>query len=559
MSSQACAYVASKSDPESWHGAESSTFHLDKVPARGGLGIEEWQCPHPPLERDDEGDNDDNQYCVFHTDPPNVPDDIDECEALLDAIQDAGDGPWSDRPEHRGQFVGATFGTIDLSAETITATDYHDIRFDHARFQANNENLNFRETTFVTKGRHPISFAGTQFITTGEGDVAFRNATFQANGKGDVAFPDVTFQTRSEGRVLFTGATFRTDDQGEVTFPDATFQTDGEGDILFPGATFLTVGEGDLLFDDAKFRTDGKGSVVFQGVTFRTYGKGSVDFLNATFRAYGEGKVLFPNSMFRTDGKGHVEFSNTVFRADGEGDVKFPGATFQTDGEGDVAFSDAAFQTDGEGDVAFYSSTFRTDSGGNVTFRDTILHKADCRRIAFADANFGGVDLTEIDLREANVANISVNGATTCERLNEESDFDAEAWDATARAYHQLKTVFSEHGLVGRARNMHVRERRVRSLESKAANGWFDRRYLLSLFSRVFTGYGVQVRYLMGWMAVLFLVSTAVYVIASVEDTLAENISYSVLAFTVAPPRIPSESWVQFVMVVETFLARSQL
>jgi len=218
---------------------------------------------------------------------------------------------------------------------------------------------------------------------------------------------------------------------------------------------------------------------------------------------------------------------------------------------------------------------FRSDGDGFVVFRDAELLNANFRTADFGEADFRGVNFTGTDLREANIADISLNGATTCERLNEGyrdgsstgrlsvsarlrrlyegSEFGSEEWDATARAYHQLKTAFSEHGLVGRARNMHVRERRARSLEAKAVNGWSDRRHLRSLFSRVFTGYGVQVRNLVIWMVMLFVFSTAVYVTAGVEDTLLENISYSVLAFTVAPPRIPSGVGVQLVMMVETF------
>jgi len=473
MGPRTCDYVAKKSDPESWHGTEASTFYIDLDRRKGGLGITEWHCPHPPRDRDNASDDgSDNQYCVFHTDPADVPNEVDEREALLDALQDASTGPRADRPEHRGQFVGATFGTIDLSGETIAATDHHDVRFDHARFQTNDRGLDFQNAAFATEGQHPISFNRTKFITTGEGDVGFWDATF------------------------------RTDGEGHVWFRDATFRTDGEGDVGFGRATFRTDGEGDVEFGEATFRTDG------------------------------EGHVWFWDATFRTDGEGHVEFKR---------------ATFRTDGEGDVGFIDAT------------------------------LVNADLQYVEFAEARFGGVDLTGTDLREAEITDISVNGATTCKRLNEGygydpstgrlsitarlkrlyggSEFDyPQQWDAAARAYHQLKTVFSEHGLVGRARTMHVRERRARSLEAKAANGWFDRRNLQSLLSRVFTGYGVQVRNLVIWMVLLFLFSTVVYVDADVKNTLANNIAYSVLAFTVAPPKIPSGVGTQIVMMFETFL-----
>ena len=124
-------------------------------------------------------------------------------------------------------------------------------------------------------------------------------------------------------------------------------------------------------------------------------------------------------------------------------------------------------------------------------------------------------------------------------------------WDATAMAYQNLKEVFGDHGLVGKARKKHFQERRARSFEAKAAGGWFSRRYLGSLLSRIFTGYGVLIRNLVFWMAVLFICSTTIYVSAGVRDTFVKNIVYSVLAFTVAPPPpIPSGLGTQLILMI---------
>ena len=546
MSPRTCDYVAKKSDPESWHGTGSSTFYVDRSPTRGGLGTEEWHCPHPPLDRDDSSDDaGNNQYCVFHTDPADVPNDINESEALLDALQNAGNSPRADRPEHRGQFVGATFKALDLSGETVTATDHHDVRFDHAKFESNDSSLDFRETKFVTEGNHPISFAGTEFIATEGGHLLFHGAMFRSDGEGYVRFP---------------GATFRTDGKGDVAFGDATFRTDGKGDVRFSDTTFQADCDGNVWFQDATFRTNDEGQVRFPGAVFRTVGKGHVKFVNTTFRTHDMGDVVFRDTTFRTHDMG---------------DVKFHHATFRTNDEGQVRFRNARFQTEDRGDIGFRDAMFRKDGNGDVRFRDVILTDVDFRWSEFAGVDLGGVDLTGTDLRGANVEEVAVNGSTTCQRLNEgytdnrmtgrlfvparlkrlyqQSQFEPDDWDATAQAYHQMKTVFSGHGLIGRARNMHIRERRSRSYEAKAKNGWTDRRYLRSLPSRLFTGYGVQVQNLALWMVILFLFSTIVYVTEGVEDTLTNNISYSVLAFTVAPPEIPSKVWVQLVMMVETF------
>lgn len=90
MSSQTCAYVASKDKPEEWYGEDSSEFWLDRDPEHGGLGIAEWRCPHPPLGEED------GEYCVFHTETE-VPADR-QREELLDTLDDAGEDPWDDRP-----------------------------------------------------------------------------------------------------------------------------------------------------------------------------------------------------------------------------------------------------------------------------------------------------------------------------------------------------------------------------------------------------------------------------------------------------------------------------
>ena len=58
-----CDYVARKEDPSNWHGDGPIDWLLDQ---------EAWECPHEKL--------DGEKHCVFHTDPEDVPDDVDEGE-----------------------------------------------------------------------------------------------------------------------------------------------------------------------------------------------------------------------------------------------------------------------------------------------------------------------------------------------------------------------------------------------------------------------------------------------------------------------------------------------
>jgi hypothetical protein len=84
-----CAYTASKHRPEEWHGSDPDEWGLDAAASNGGLGIEEWECPHPPMENT-EGDE---RYYIFHTDPENVPEERDEAAALRDALKVTSSSP----------------------------------------------------------------------------------------------------------------------------------------------------------------------------------------------------------------------------------------------------------------------------------------------------------------------------------------------------------------------------------------------------------------------------------------------------------------------------------
>ena len=69
-----CDYVAQKEDPSNWHGDYRDDWMLD-YEAPLALEQEVWECPHEAL--------DGEEHCLFHTDPEDVPDDVDEREGLL--------------------------------------------------------------------------------------------------------------------------------------------------------------------------------------------------------------------------------------------------------------------------------------------------------------------------------------------------------------------------------------------------------------------------------------------------------------------------------------------
>jgi hypothetical protein len=69
-----CDYVAQKEDPSNWHGDYRDDWMLD-YEAPLALEQEVWECPHEAL--------DGEEHRLFHTDPEDVPDDVDEREGLL--------------------------------------------------------------------------------------------------------------------------------------------------------------------------------------------------------------------------------------------------------------------------------------------------------------------------------------------------------------------------------------------------------------------------------------------------------------------------------------------
>lgn len=212
-------------------------------------------------------------------------------------------------------------------------------------------------------------------------------------------------------------------------------------------------------------------------------------------------------------------------------------------------------------DVSGSNLSCATLSGANLTnanFRNANLTNATLRNSDFIRTKLLGTDLSGIDFRNVTLDSPVVNGRTKTgkQKQAEIQAGSADEWDDIARGYYALKTIFNNAGLIGKARKHHYFERRARGYEVKAStdlNPWVTPKWLGSFLSRTFIGYGVRVQKLVGWMVILFVGSTIIYQIYSVEDTFIENISYSVRAFTVAPPRAPVDLFPHIIMMVETF------
>jgi hypothetical protein len=218
-------------------------------------------------------------------------------------------------------------------------------------------------------------------------------------------------------------------------------------------------------------------------------------------------------------------------------------------------------------------------SGANLleaVLSGAILIQADFSKATLAGADLSNANLAETDFSEANLSAADLSKANLLmirlsdTRLSRETRIEADLtnirqaasnwgydsdtvqmWDWVARVAHELKTASSSNGLVGQARTYRTRERRARRREAFAAGGWGRVEWFVSLLSRIVTGYGVQLRSIVLLMLLIYLLSTAVYLQAGIEN----SFYYSLMAFTTAaPPNTPpSGQLTKLITMVETF------
>lgn len=236
---ETCSYEAREDDPSNWHGDEWT------------LEEGSWSCPHEVLDHPELPDAD---LCVFHMDPENVPDDVDEAEEFLRVVNEESAEADGERARRLKEFVGAEFGELEMEGIVLDARDGYPIVCANAVFTGN---VVLRSSTIEqaflapqTRFESSVSFNNADFAGEeglGAG-VSFRGATFR--GEGGVGFRDVIFG--NAGHVWFRGTVFR--NEGFVSFADAEFRN--EGDAVFGRAEFRNTG--DVRFEDSEFRNEGK-------------------------------------------------------------------------------------------------------------------------------------------------------------------------------------------------------------------------------------------------------------------------------------------------------------
>ncbi|WP_435093377.1 pentapeptide repeat-containing protein [Halorubrum sp. N11] len=191
----------------------------------------------------------------------------------------------------------------------------------------------------------------------------------------------------------------------------------------------------------------------------------------------------------------------------------------------------------------------------------TDLSEADLKDADLSEAKIRDADLSHVLLGDTNLGGIIMSRGTNIHSPNNRlkqflngSDVSKQRqYDVIARANHELREAFSENGLLNQARMARVRERSARRKEAKAEGGWkgnFD--WAISRLSSAFTGYGVQIKPIVGWMILLYSLSAVVYWHWGGMGW-GSSMYYSVVTFTTSPPYTPPPGLPSVVAGVETF------
>lgn len=197
-------------------------------------------------------------------------------------------------------------------------------------------------------------------------------------------------------------------------------------------------------------------------------------------------------------------------------------------------------------------------SGAHLQGAD--LSDADLSGADLSDAHLHGANFSNTYMLEADLSGAVLSRGTNIDASKKRTQAEAEAmnekeYDKVARANHELRVAYSANGLIGRARTARVRERVARRKEAYAEKGLRGKAaWLSSVFSHVFTGYGIRLRWVLLMMILLYFGSAFVYWEIG-GMTSVDSLYYSVVTFTTSPPAQPEPTGLvmRIVAGVETF------
>lgn len=470
-----CTYVADKFEPKNWHADSVKQWKLEN---------DSWKCPHDALDRDG---TENAEYCVFHTAPEKIPEDIDQAEEFLRIVEDAEKNEDGKRDTSL-ELVGAVFTNFEIDKENMKGVlRDHTVRFDHSKFigKFSATDVIFGDISFDGVEFHNgaffngATFSGESSFNAVEfsGRNSFRNSEFQSLASFDsscfndgVSFNDAVFEGEVSfnpgyfsGDVSFISTKFTGDsisfvnseyvsksgsfkEFDQISFRDADFITNGE--ILFSRVNFSDCNH--LSFRGAKFT----GELFFPFADFRMINKidfseirisvdGAVSFFRSLFN--GSKEISFINSIFNNKGTisfnstefkrcNSVDFTKTKFRG---GEVRFDESDFT--GCNNVSFRSTMFETS----VVFHETKFSDETD----FRQSDFSKGEIYASSFENMNLKGVDFTGQNLRNINFNGSNVENALFSRANLSNADFTGAKIDGTVLADARIdhKTDFGEN------------------------------------------------------------------------------------------------------------------
>jgi uncharacterized protein YjbI with pentapeptide repeats len=362
-----------------WSGrAESQcVFTVDRTELDGETK-REWRCPHGALP--------DRERCPFHCQPEAVPEDVDVSEAFLDAIAAGDDGSRQER-ERAKQFLGATFGALDLSNAVVDSADNHPV-----------------DLRGATLGR--LDCTDSEFGQR----LDLRGATVIGTARFDGRYHEIDARDAEIEAAVFTGVT-----ADRVDLRDAHLTTAG-----FERATLSEI--------DARDATIGTATFDRASVTDATFDRATIEegsFQHATLEMADFDEVTFGTGDFY-----HASFDEADFRWAAFGTARFYGATFSGGYFNGTSYDEAVFErVEAERlylpDVRFTDATF-ADAAVSMKL---VVHDSVFVGTDFAGADIGRLDATDTTLVgasfvDATVADLQLDGATLASPRFEDSEID---------------------------------------------------------------------------------------------------------------------------------------
>lgn len=383
------------------------------------------------------------------------------------------------------------------------------------------ENLNFRGCDFSE-----ANLTGVKFVNVDLRDTDFRSANLEG----------ATFkQTKLDGAnftdAVLSGAVFKTDVTAcdftnaqlkEADFRKATLEMADFSKARLKRANFRGTRPRRAVFDDALMSDFRASNAVFKRASFQNASIANTNFHDAAFH-----DVDFTNADLQNTKFGDTDLEDTVFTGADLEEADFTG--LEADG---LDFSNADLSEATLSDVSFEAARFTDSRATNATFEEAELAGATFVGVKADEANFDSANLeyttfSQADLFEADFSNTALYGShLSSARIGKETEFDDKCiyesdpdgvtnsdsvplQEKAASVYRTLESVSRENALSSESLRYLYRRKEARRRALLDEGPW--ERTVGAYILKYLTGYGVRVRYLLGWATGVIIISAIIY------------------------------------------------